>query len=94
MENANEAEPLNVIISSQEEAPVKEEEEFNACEIISDSMQQQAQEFANSQEDEEMVSSEAKEDSDSDFSAQFERKLRERNPDRYQQYMDPKVEEA
>lgn len=38
----NQAEPLNVIISSQEqeEAPVKEEEESNSCEIISDNMEQ------------------------------------------------------
>lgn len=31
-----------------------------------------------------MASSEEKEDSDSDFSADFEKKMRERNPDRYQ----------
>jgi hypothetical protein len=34
----NEAEPLNVIISSQEEAPVKEE--LSAVEVISEAMQQ------------------------------------------------------
>jgi len=56
----NEAEPLNVIISSQEEA-VKDE--LDVPEVISEAMQQQAQEFANSDEN----SVTEKEDSDSDI---------------------------